>query len=153
MGLFGKRVKFDDDALGSTPMLDPPFAPQVMAPPTVSAAPPPPVAVSYGIAQAIELMRSLPGEHSELVARVVRQTLGSMNILVSDIILDAERREASVKDEIAVYRSHIEELEKEIAIRRSEIARLEAELGETMSVKQRLRATDGVLTFKAAASR
>ncbi len=151
MGLFGKKVKFDADALSDLPVLDPPLAPQVVAQPPVVVSPPAP-AVGYGIAQAIELMRSLPNERTDLVGRVVRQTLESMNIHVSDILLDAERREAALRDEIALYRSDIAELEKEIAIRRSEIGRLEADLAETTAVKQRFRATDGAVTFKIAAS-
>jgi hypothetical protein len=153
MGLFGKKVKFDADSFNDMPALDPPVAPHVMAPPV--AVPPPATtvpAVSYGIAQAIELMRALPNERTELVGRVVRQTLESMNIHVSDIVVDAERREAAIRDEIAIYRSDIVELEKEIAIRRSEITRLEVDLAETTTVKQRLRATDGAVTFKIAAS-
>jgi hypothetical protein len=98
-------------------------------------------------------MRSLPVErNAELVVRVVKTTLESMNVRIADIVVDAERKETVVQAQVAEYKGHIAELEKEIQVRRDEIARLEADLAETTMVKQRLRLADGNASGKVASS-
>jgi hypothetical protein len=93
----------------------------------------------YGIAQAIGLMRSLPVDQNvELVVRVVRNTLESMNVQLPAIIDDALAKEAGLQDRIETLDSEIEALAEQIDLRRHEIGRLQAELKETTTVKDRL---------------
>jgi hypothetical protein len=48
----------------------------------------------YGIAEAIQLLRSLPADQSsELVVRVVRATLASLDVHLADIVEDATRKQ------------------------------------------------------------
>jgi hypothetical protein len=115
-----------------------------------SVAPAPPAAVAapagprgYGIAETILLMRDLPGDqNSELVVKVVRATLASLNVKLPDIIEDASRKQKSVQDRIAAVHAHIADLEKQLEGQRAEIAALEADLAETTSVKERLQAAE-----------
>jgi hypothetical protein len=94
---------------------------------------------SYGIAEAIQLMRSLPvDQHPDLVVRVVRATLASLNVMLPDIIDDATRKQKATQDKIAAEHTHVAELEKQLDARRKEIAALEADLKETTNVKDRL---------------
>jgi hypothetical protein len=93
----------------------------------------------YGIAEAMQLMRSLPvDQHPDLVVRVVRATLASLNVLLPDIIDDASRKQKATQDKIAAEHAQVAELEKQLDARRKEIAALEADLKETTSVKDRL---------------
>jgi hypothetical protein len=93
----------------------------------------------YGIAQAIGLMRSLPVDQNvELVVRVVRNTLESMNVQLPAIIDDALAKEAGLQDRIETLDGEIEALAEQIDLRRHEIVRLQAELKETTTVKDRL---------------
>jgi phage shock protein A len=97
----------------------------------------------YGIAETILLMRDLPGDqNSELVVKVVRATLASLNVKLPDIIEDAARKQKSVQDRIAAVHAHIADLEKQLEGQRAEIAALEADLAETTSVKERLQAAE-----------
>jgi hypothetical protein len=92
----------------------------------------------YGIAEAIQLMRTLPNDHVELVVRVVRATLASLDVRLPDIIEDASRKQKMVKDKIADFHAKNAELEKQLDAHRKEIAVLEADLKETSEVKDRL---------------
>ena len=88
-------------------------------------------------------MRSLPVDrNADLVVRVAKQTLDSMNIRIADIVGDAERKEAGLQAQLAQHRSDIAEMEEFIQQRRQEIARTEAELAEITALKQRLRRAD-----------
>ncbi|HET6611641.1 MAG TPA: hypothetical protein VFG83_06620 [Kofleriaceae bacterium] len=93
---------------------------------------------SYGIEQAIELMRTLPSDNVELVVRVVKQTLESTHIKIPRIINDAAKKQSDIQGRIKVLRDEIAEHESEIATRRSEILSLEADYNETSLVKDRL---------------
>ena len=94
---------------------------------------------AYGIAEAIQLMRSLPvDQHPDLVVRVVRATLGSLNVRLPDIIEDASRKQKQVEERIAAEHGQVADLEKQLESRRKEIAGLEADLKETTTVKERL---------------
>src|SRR5262245_49920883 len=75
---------------------------------------PPADAGDYGIDKAIELMRKLPGENVELVVRVVKTTLESMQISVSAIVRDAKSKEARLGGRVDTLRKEIAELESEI---------------------------------------
>jgi phage shock protein A len=93
----------------------------------------------YGIAEAIQLLRGLPvDQNTELVVRVVRATLASLSVHLSDIIEDATRKQKTVQDKIASEHTKVAELEKQLADHRKEIASLEADLKETTTVKERL---------------
>jgi hypothetical protein len=94
---------------------------------------------SYGIGEAIQLMRGLPvDQHPDLVVRVVRATLGSLNVHLPDIIEDASKKQKTVQDRIAAVHAQIAELEKQLEAHRRDISGLEADLKETTSVKERL---------------
>jgi hypothetical protein len=94
---------------------------------------------SYGIAEAIQLMRTLPVEQNgELVVRVVRATLASLNVHVPEIIEDANRKQKATQEKIAAEHAQIVDLEKQLEVHRKEIATLEAELKETTTVRDRL---------------
>ncbi len=92
----------------------------------------------YGINQAIELMRSLPGDNVELVVQVVKRTLESTQIHLDTIIQDASRKQAEIETRVAILKQEIAELEQEIGTRRAEITRLDADHRETTLVKDRL---------------
>lgn len=96
-------------------------------------------APAYGIADAMQLLRSLPVDQNlELVIRVVRVTLNSLNVRVEDIIEDATRKQKSISDTVAALHGQVADLEKQLEARRREIAAHEADLKETTSVKERL---------------
>ena len=98
---------------------------------------------SYGIAEAIQLLRSLPAEQSsELVVRVVRATLASLDVHLADIVEDATRKQKHLADRMASEHAQIAELERQLETRRREVAALEADLKETTSVKERLQQAD-----------
>jgi hypothetical protein len=100
--------------------------------------------LKYGIAETIQLMRSLPAEQNgELVVRVVRATLASLNVRLPEIIEDASRKEKFVRERIADFHAKNAELEKQLEAHRQEIASLEADLKETTEVKQRLQLAEG----------
>jgi hypothetical protein len=94
---------------------------------------------AYGIAQAILLMRSLPVDQNvELVVRVIRQTLESMNVQLPDIIDDASAKETALQGRMERLDLEIEAYAEQIEVRRQEISQLQAELRETSTVKDRL---------------
>src|SRR5262245_57174049 len=114
---------------------------------TVDAAPTPAASAAsrggsssnYGIAEAIQLLRGLPVEqNTELVVRVVRATLASLNVHLSDIIEDANKKQKTTQERIASQHAKVAELEKQLAEHRKEIAALEGDLKETTTVKERL---------------
>ena len=100
--------------------------------------------LKYGIAETIQLMRSLPAEQNgELVVRVVRATLASLNVRLPEIIEDATRKEKATRERIADFHAKNAELEKQLEAHRREIAVLEADLKETTEVKERLQLAEG----------
>jgi hypothetical protein len=93
----------------------------------------------YGIAEAIHLLRGLPvDQNPDLVVRVVRATLASLSVHLSDIIEDASKKQKATQDRIAAEHGKVADLEKQLAEHRKEIAALEADLKETTTVKDRL---------------
>lgn len=106
-------------------------------------APPPPEPVEerphYGIAEAIQLMRALPVDQNvELVVQVIKTTLESLKVRVSDIIEDAAKKQHDIESRVTNLKAAIVDLEKEIQTRKEEIARLEADHSETSAVRARL---------------
>jgi hypothetical protein len=94
---------------------------------------------AYGIAEATLLMRSLPVDQNvELVVRVVRNTLESMNVQLPEIIEDAVDKEKTLQSRMETLNGEIAEFTTQIDQRRQEIARLQEELSETTTVKERL---------------
>ncbi|HET6147873.1 MAG TPA: hypothetical protein VFH68_10105 [Polyangia bacterium] len=97
----------------------------------------------YGIAEAIHLLRSLPtDQNSELIVRVVRTTLESLNVHLADIIDDAARKQLQTEERIAAVQSQVSDLERQLETLRHEIVGLEADLKETTDVKERLEMAD-----------
>jgi len=93
----------------------------------------------YGIAEAIQLMRGLPvDQNPDLIVRVVRATLASLNVRLADIIEDAARKQKATQERIAGEHTKVADLEKQLGEHRREIASLEADLKETTTVKERL---------------
>jgi len=94
---------------------------------------------AYGIDDAIRLMRTLPVDQNvDLVVRVVKNTLESLNVKVTDILTDASKRQDNLRENIADLETAISHFQREIEERRQEIARLQDELSETTSVRERL---------------
>jgi hypothetical protein len=93
---------------------------------------------TYGIDDAIALMRTLPSENVELVVQVVKHTLESARIDIGVIIDDATAKQQRIESRVAVLRDAIGELEREIDTRRAEIDQLETDNRETTRVKERL---------------
>ncbi|MEO6952862.1 MAG: hypothetical protein ABI321_13740 [Polyangia bacterium] len=93
----------------------------------------------FGINAAIQLMRSLPiDKNPELVVTVIKTTLESLRVKVSDIIADATKKQAQLEGRVEMLTKEISDFEREILQRKEEIARLEADHLETTSVKERL---------------
>jgi hypothetical protein len=121
----------------------PPPLPQSLPPQLPAKATP----ARYGIDDAIKLMRTLPvDENVELVVRVIKHTLASLNVQVTDIVTDAISRQESLRTSINDYGKAIQEFEREIDARRQEIMRLEQEYAETTSVRERLELAEAAST-------
>ena len=104
---------------------------------------PPVVEHHFGIDEAIQLMRSLPADpNSALVVRVVRVTLGAVNVSVEEIVADAARKEGRIKDSISALEAKIVELEGQLGALRREIRPHQADLKETINVRERLHLAD-----------
>lgn len=111
--------------------------PEVIEAPLEEAAP------TFGIADAIRLMRSLPADPNiDLVVRVVRVTLGAVNVSVEEIMRDAEKKERKVRDTITLLEAEVAELEKQLHEKRTAIAAHQADLRETATVRERLHQAD-----------
>lgn len=131
MGFFGPKKADDRSATGATG--------QTPSPPGTSAASPGRV----GIDHAIQLMRTLPTDKNvDLVVKVLRTTLESLNIHVSDIVADATKRQQEIEARVAQLTAEIAQLEQEIATRAEEIRRMEAAHAETTRVKEYLELDD-----------
>lgn len=92
-----------------------------------------------GIDHAIQLIRSLPTERNvDLVVTVLKTTLESLGIRVTDIVADAVRRQKDLEGRVGQLKSEIGTLEKEIEQRAQEILRLEAAHAETSKVRDYL---------------
>ena len=92
----------------------------------------------YGIEDAIELLRELPRENNELVVTVVNKTLQSMDIVVGDIIKDADAKEARIRKQHKALEQEVKELQGKIAKRNQEMSDMLGDLKETTEVKKRL---------------
>jgi predicted RNase H-like nuclease (RuvC/YqgF family) len=129
MSIFAKKQDYDHK-----PASEPSTTPATAATTTTAAA-----RKDYGIQEAIQLLRGLPvDQNPELVVRVVRATLASLNVKLADIIDDASRKQKGTQERITAEHGKVADLEKQLAEHRREIASLEADLKETTTVKDRL---------------
>lgn len=101
---------------------------------------------AYGVNDAIELMRTLPSNNVELVVQVVLHTLRSMDIEVSDIIVDADKKQKTLRERVATLQEEIVDFKAKIASREEEIRGLEADHDETGIVKDRLTLAQQLVT-------
>jgi hypothetical protein len=140
MGLFGTAKKADEKP-GATPAGET-EATRAPASQVRSAAPPAAGAQAgarVGIDHAIALIRSLPTDKNvDLVVTVLKTTLESLGIRVTDIVQDAAHRQKDIEGRVAQFKSEITALEKEIDQRAEEIVRLEAAHAETTKVREYL---------------
>ena|GEM_PF-3115910 len=163
MGLFSRKNPYEKDALDlETAMRDtperpdlrprqapmPPLAMQVQAPaPAVAqqtntaATKPPQVAApapkpSYGIEDAIRLMRELPDNKKEMVITIVQKTLISAKINVHSIVEDAVRKIDRLEKKNDKLGQEVRELEEAILQRKMEIEKNGRDIEETIEVKQ-----------------
>jgi hypothetical protein len=106
---------------------------------------------AYGIGDVIRLLRTLPvDQHGELVVRVIRTTLESINVHVTELIDDASRQQQKLGDRIGALQAQILELAKQMDTQRTEVARLEADLAETTNAKERLQSAERAASAVAA---
>jgi hypothetical protein len=125
------------------PVADVPSTTHEIEPEAIDTPPVVPLEHRFGIDDAILLMRSLPTDSNmALVVRVVRVTLGAVHVSVEEIVEDAIRKEARIKESIAKLEGQVVDLEKQLAIIRGEIAAQQADLKETINVRERLHMAD-----------
>lgn len=98
-----------------------------------------PLTFSYGIEHAIQLMRELPKGELEVVVTVVKKTLESMSVTVTDIIQDAEFREQEIRQKSDQLEQEIVDLESQISDRKIQICELNEQAKETSMVKNHLK--------------
>jgi hypothetical protein len=123
MSIFAKKPEWEQKV-----MMDVGGAPPLAAP-----------GGGYGIGEMVQLLRSLPvDQNGDLVVRVVRATLATLNVRLPDIIDDANRKQKIAHDRIVAVHTQIAELERQLEGHRREITSLESELKELTSVKERL---------------
>jgi hypothetical protein len=164
MGLFNRKNPYEKDALdleaamrptpdrpdlkarpptpAPTAMMSPqPTMPQA---PTPQAPTPPPMPAApaaaarpatYGIEDAIQLMRELPDDKKEMVITIVQKTLVSAKINVSTILDDATRKIERLDRKNEKLAQEIRELEEAILQRKQEMDQNARDLAETREVK------------------
>jgi hypothetical protein len=164
MGLFNRKNPYEKDALdleaalrttpdrpdlkarppapASSAMMSPQLsmpqapAPQAPMPPPAMAAPP--VAArptTYGIEDAIQLMRELPDNKKEMVITIVQKTLVSAKVNVSTILDDATRKIERLERKNEKLAQEIRELEEAILQRKLEMDHNTRDVAETREVK------------------
>ena len=163
MGIFGKREAGPPTPSEAEPTPERRATPVPPEPEPVREEPARPAAAAsssmmrpgtYGIQQAIELMRKLPNENVALVVEVVKKTLESLHVDIGAIIEDAERKQTRIEERVAKLDEEIADYEEEIAARREEIAALNADGEETRTVRERLElAHRGVATMSSSHAR
>ena len=104
-----------------------------------------PGAPRYGIGEVIRLLRTLPiDQHTDLVVRVIRNTLESLEVHVPDLIQDAVKQERNLGERIGALRARMHELTKQIDAHHEEVSRLETDLAETAGARERLQFTEQI---------
>lgn len=117
-----------------TPMPQAP-APQAPTPPPMAAAPAMARPATYGIEDAIQLMRELPDNKKEMVITIVQKTLVSAKINVSTILDDATRKIERLERKNEKLAQEIRELEEAILQRKLEMDHNARDVAETREVK------------------
>lgn len=139
MGFFANK-RDDRLATAAEPAVELPHAPPSQVRPLEPVASPSP---RVGIDHAIQLIRSLPTDRNvNLVVTVLKTTLESLGIRVTDIVADAAQRQKDLQGRVGQLKSEIEMLQKEIEQRAQEIVRLEAAHAETTKVRDYLEAEE-----------
>ena len=90
---------------------------------------------NYSIDDAIKLLRKLSHIDGDVKIIVAKTTLESMNVVISDLIKEAQTKEENITDQIILLKKEIDALQSEIKKRTEIIATLEADFAETKSVK------------------
>lgn len=90
---------------------------------------------NYSIDDAIKLLRKLSHIDGEVKIIVAKTTLESMNVVIGDLIKEAQNKEENITDQIILLKKEIDALQAEIKKRNEIIATLEADFAETKSVK------------------
>ncbi len=161
MGLFNRKNPYEKDALdleaalrtapqppdpkarplATGPQTPAPQAPAPQAPmpppmaaPAVTAKAPTPAA-TYGIEDAIRLMRELPDNKKEMVITIVQKTLVSAKINVTTILDDATRKIERLERKNEKIGQEIRELEEAILQRKLEMDHNTRDIAETREVK------------------
>lgn len=96
----------------------------------------------YGIDNAIELMRQMPDGDIGVIITVVKKTLESTNVQVTDIITDAKNKEADIRSRTKRLEAEIRDLEEKISTRSTEIGNLQTSLDETVQVREYLQISE-----------
>jgi len=161
MGLFNRKNPYEKEALdlesalrstADRPEARPPqkapqqamTAPQPPMPQAPAPTPPPMAAAaptlaaktpSYGVEDAIKLMRELPDNKKEMVITIVQKTLVSAKINVSTIIDDATRKIDRLEKKNEKLAQEIRELEEAIQQRKAETEINARDIVETSEVK------------------
>lgn len=96
---------------------------------------------SYGIDEATKLVRALPKKHIDdaVVAGIIKQTLASVDVYLSDIIEDAGRKEGEIAEESRRIEDDIAELTAKMRALKQELVALQGQLDETVGVRNFLR--------------
>jgi hypothetical protein len=129
MAIFGKKPE------PPPPAIQPPLPP-VQQP--ARAAEEPIARRPYGVAELITLMKTIPIDHQpDLVLQVIRTTLESVGVRISDIMDDASRHETNVKDRISSLEGEIDGLVQQIDRRRDLITQLQGDVTELTYAKDR----------------
>jgi hypothetical protein len=103
-----------------------------------------PARAYYGIDDTVQLMRTLPvDQHPDLVVRVVKSTLASMNVKLTDILRDAAAKHQLAVNRIGQLKTNVAELEEQLRARKQEVESAEADLAELTQVTERLEAAAG----------
>lgn len=89
----------------------------------------------YGIDDAIKLLRKLTHINSDVKIIVAKTTLESMNVVIGDLIKEAQGKEENITNQIAQLRKEIDALQAEIKKRNDSIAELQADYTETKEVR------------------
>ena len=93
--------------------------------------------VTYSIDDAIKLIRSLPEEDKNTM-QIVKRTLESTHIVISDLIEDAARKESQLEKRATKLQIEIEELQSKIDRRKEEIFAMQERLRDTAKIKEKL---------------
>ena len=96
---------------------------------------------SYGIDDAIELMRKMPvsgGSNSDMIVNVVRTTLESAGVNVGSVLDDGQAKLDRIAKRISDLQGEVGDLEGQVQRCRDRIRDLEADIAETTLVKERL---------------